>query len=517
MDVDSELCLSVDLGTGGPKVGLVTFDGEVIAHEVHHVATHHSDDGGATQDANEWWTLIRDATKRLLTSAATSPSRVKAVAVTGQYASTVPVDANGIPTGPCRTWMDMKGGRYSRKAIGGSFQGYNARKVLAFIRKTGGAPSPAGADPIGQILYLMHEQPDVVAATRWFMEPVDYLTMRFTGVASATHASRLAMWMTDNRNLSSYHYDEQLLGLVGIDGKYLPPLQPFGSIVGTVSGDVASELGLSIDTVVIAGTPDLHAAAIGAGATELYDTHLALSTTSWISCPVPKKKTDINHSIVSVPGLTNDSYLIIDSQDTGAKALEWLQGVLAGTGTKMSFEEMTSVAATSPPGANRVLFTPWLAGERSPVGNKNIRAGFTNLSVTTTTADLVRSVMEGVAANSAWLFKYVEKFAGRELSPIRLLGGGAQSTLWCQIYADTLNREVEQVSQPLLAQMRGAALLAAAALKHRHLSEVTTRTTGMAFHPNSEVVDKYRVRAAQLPSLYSRDKKWSRKHAVKGK
>lgn len=516
MDVDSELCLSVDLGTGGPKVGLVTFDGEVVAHEVHHVTTHHSDDGGATQDADEWWTMITDSTKRLLASSGTSPSRVKAVAVTGQYASTVPVDANGVPTGACRTWMDMKGRRYAREAIGGSFQGYNARKVLKFIRKTGGAPSPAGADPIGQMLYLLHEQPDVVAATRWFMEPVDYLTMRFTGVASATHASRLAMWMTDNRNLSSYHYDEQLLGLVGIDGKYLPPLQPFGSIIGTVSGDVASELGLSTDTVVIAGIPDLHAAAIGAGATELYETHLALSTTSWISCPVPKKKTDINHSIVSVPGLTNDSYLIIDSQDTGAKALEWLQGVLAGTGIKMSFEEMTSVAATSPPGANRVLFTPWLAGERSPVGNKNIRAGFTNLSVTTTTADLVRSVMEGVAANSAWLFKYVEKFAGRELSPIRLLGGGAQSTLWCQIYADTLNRDVEQVSQPLLAQMRGASLLASSALKHHHMGEATSRPSSVVFQPNSAVVDQYRDRAAQLPSLYSRDKKWSRKHAIKG-
>jgi xylulokinase len=182
----------------------------------------------------------------------------------------------------------------------------------------------------------------------------------------------------------------------------------------------------------------------------------------------------------------------------------------------MSFDEMTSVAATSPPGANGVLFTPWLAGERSPVGNKNIRAGFTNLSVTTTTADLVRSVMEGVAANSAWLFKYVEKFTGRELSPIRLLGGGAQSTLWCQIYADTLNRDVEQVPQPLLAQMRGAALLASTALNHRHLSDAMTRTTGVALQPNSEVVEKYRVRAAQLPSLYSRDKKWSRKHAVKG-
>jgi len=514
MSDETELCLSIDLGTGGPKIGLVTLDGDVVAHEVHHVTTHFGDDGAATQDAEEWWTLICDATKRLLAASRVAPSRIVAVAVTGQYASTVPVDVDGVPTGPCLTWLDTRGGRHSRKAVGGPFLGYNARKVLRFVKKTGGAPSTAGADPIGQMLTLLHDHRDVVAASRWFMEPVDYLTMRFSGQASSTHASRLASWMTDNRQLTTYEYDPQLLELVGLDASYLPPLLPFGSIVGTVKASVANELGIAPDAVVIAGIPDLHAAAIGAGATNLYDTHLALSTTSWISCPVPKKKTDVNHSIAAVPGLTNDSYVVINSQDTGAKALEWLQSVLAGSGTRLSFEEMTTLAATSPPGAHGVLFTPWLAGERSPIDNKKIRAGFTNLSVTTTTADLVRAVMEGVAANSAWLFKYVEKFAGQSLSPVRLLGGGAQSTLWCQIYADTLGREVEQVPEPLLAQLRGAALLASVALKRRRLHDAIGHASGRKFRPSPDVADLYRARAAQLPSLYARDKKWARKHTA---
>jgi xylulokinase len=300
--------------------------------------------------------------------------------------------------------------------------------------------------------------------------------------------------------------------MVGLDVSYLPPLRPFGSIVGTVTPSVATELGLSSDTVVITGIPDLHAAALGSGGTNFYDTHLALSTTSWISCPMPKKKTDINHSIASVPGLTNDSYIIINNQETGAKALEWLQEALAGTGAHMSFEAMTTLAATSPPGAHGVIFTPWLAGERSPIGNKKIRAGFSNLSVQTCTADLIRSVMEGVAANSAWLFKYVEKFAGRPLSPIRLLGGGAQSRLWCQMYADTLGCDVVQVSQPLLAQMRGAALLAFMALSERSIDEVSAPASGVTFHPTSGVADLYRARADQLPTLYARDKKWLLKH-----
>ncbi len=507
---DGDLCLSIDLGSGGPKVALVTLEGEILSYEVHHVATTFGDDGAATQDANEWWEIVRGATVRLV-GASRAAGKLRAVAVTGLFASTVPVDANGEPTGPCITWLDTRGARYSRRAVGGPFLGFNPRKALTFVRRTGGAPSTAGADPVGQMLYLQHEQHEVVTSTRWFMEPVDYLTMRFTGIASATHASRLAMWMTDNRQLDRYEYDETLLAMVGLDASRLPPLLPFGAIVGTLAPSVAGELGLSPEVVVMAGVPDVHAAAAGSGATSLYETHLALSTTSWISCPVPAKKTDMAHAIASVPGLSNNSYLVINNQETGAKALEWLRDVLAGGGEPMAYEEMTELAATSPPGARGVTFTPWLAGERSPVDNKWIRAGFTNLSVTTTRADLVRAVMEGVAANSAWLFGYVEKFAGRTLSPIRLVGGGAQSALWCQIYADTLNREVEQVSQPLLAQARGAALLAAVALKRRRLRDVVASASGGRFQPSSDA-EATLGRARQLPGLYERDKRWSRRH-----
>ena len=176
----------------------------------------------------------------------------------------------------------------------------------------------------------------------------------------------------------------------------------------------------------------------------------------------------------------------------------------------MTFDEMTALAATSPPGARGALFTPWLAGERSPIDNKKIRAGFTKLSVTTTTADLVRAVMEGVAANSAWLFSFVEKFAGQRLTPVRLLGGGAQSALWCQMYADVLDRPVEQVRDPLLAQLRGAALLAAVALATRTFGEPVP--AGTMYQPSS-ASELYRAKSGELASLYRRDRTWSRANA----
>jgi xylulokinase len=118
--------------------------------------------------------------------------------------------------------------------------------------------------------------------------------------------------------------------------------------------------------------------------------------------------------------------------------------------------------------------------------------------------------MEGVAANSAWLFRYVEKFAGTTLSPVRLLGGGAQSTLWCQLYADVLDRDVEQVPQPLLAQLRGAALLASIALKRRTLADPVA--LGRMFQPSASA-SFYQARSGQLERLYRRDRNWSRGNA----
>ena len=371
------------------------------------------------------------------------------------------------------------------------------------MRRTAGAPSLSGADPIGHILSFCAEHPDEAAATRWFLEPVDYLTMRFCGQATATHASMQGAWLTDVRHLDRLAYDRQLLDAVGVDGTRLAPLRPIGSIVGTVTPDVASSLGLPATAVVVTGLPDLQAAALGAGATAPYATHVALSTTSWVSCPVPKKKTDVGHSIATVPGLTADSYLVVNNQDTGAKALEWFRGVLAAGGPAPSYEELTSLAASVPAGSRGVLFTPWLAGERSPVANRRARGGFTNVALTTGTPELVRAVLEGVAANSRWLFGHVEKFCGRTLSPVRLVGGGAQSPLWCQVFADALDRPVEQVPEPMYAQLRGMAALAAVAVGQRTLAEIdAARPHGQVFEPDPQRVEVMARVTTELVQLY---------------
>jgi len=497
-------CLAVDIGTGGPKVGLVSLTGVIAWNDHVAVTTRRLERGGAVQDAEEWWRLLGDITRRAMASGVVRPEQVVAVSITGQWASTVPVDAAGCPVGDCVLWQDTRGGRYARKVIGGPVAGYAPKAAFQWIRRSGGAPSANGADPIGHMLLIEHDQPDVARAARWYLEPVDYLSMRFTGVAAASHASMTGAWLTDNRHLDRLEYDPVLVKMSGVDASKLPPLRPTGSVIGTVTDDVAAAMGLPAGVVVVTGTPDLHSGACGAGAVIDYETHLAISTSAWIGAPVPFKKTSILNQIASVPGLRPDRYLIANNHETGGLCLEWLRTSLFAD---LDYGTMTDLAAKSAPGAGDVLFTPWLNGERSPVDDRRARGGFHNLSLATGGADLVRAVLEGVAYNSRWLHDAVEGFAKRRLDSIRMIGGGAQSDLWCQIHADVMDRSIERVTEPLNANLRGAAIFAGLALGAVRPQEVRGLVAVDAtFSPDPGTRATYDRLYAEFPKLYKAQK-----------
>ena len=515
---DDAWVLAVDQGTGGPKVGLVSLSGTVAWHEHLAVPTDHGPDGAATQDAGSWWDLIRDAGARALGSGTIDPASVVAVSCTGQWASTVPVDAEGTPVGPCQLWSDTRGGVHSRKVIAGPVAGYAPLPLVTWIRHSGGAPSTSGADPIGHILHLERDEPEVARLARWYLEPVDYLAMRFTGRAAASPASMAGAWLTDNRRPDHLAYDPVLVRRAGVPVDKLPPLVPTASVVGTVLPRVAADLGLPDGVQVVAGTPDLHSACVGSGAVLAHQPHVAISTTSWISCPYAKKKTDPFRQMATVPGIVPGLNLVANNQESGGRALEWLKDTLATStdpgGAPPSYDDLTALAATAAPGSGRVIFTPWLAGERSPVDDRTARGGFHNLSLRTGRADLARAVLEGVALNSRWLAEGLEHLVGRPLGAYRAIGGGATSALWCSIYADVLGRPVEQVADPVLANLRGAALIAGLALGAVTPAEVHGLVPVAATHvPDPERTAVYDQLFAEFPKLYSAQRKIFRRLA----
>lgn len=483
----SDYVLAIDLGTSGPKVALVGADGGVVGGEFEAIDLNLLPDGGAEQDPHQWWSTIGAATRRVLASH--PDAHIIAVSVTSQWSGTVAVDSDGQPIGNAIIWMDTRGEPYIAELIGGPVQaqGYDLRKARKWIQLTGGAPTKAGKDPIAHILYLRNEVPETYRSTRWFLEPKDYINFRLTGEARASFDSITLHWLTDNRDPARIDYHEDLLAYAGIERSLLPDLVPATATIGEVTDPAASALGIEPGIPVLAGTPDVHSAAIGSGTTTDGAGSLYVGTSSWITCHVSFKKTDLPHNIASLPAAIPGRYLVLNEQETAGKAIEWLAAILYPDETDRNsvYANMGDIAGSVLPGSGGVIFTPWLYGERTPVEDATLRGGFFNQSLETGRAEMIRAVYEGVAYNSRWLLGHVEKIAGARLDPIVMAGGGALSSAWGQIFADVLDRTIKQAEDPIMVNVRGAGLLAHVALGNLAWDDVPGLVpTTATYHPN---------------------------------
>lgn len=465
------LVLAVDLGTSGPKVALVTPRGEVVDIRIGTNGVTFLPGGGAEQDPDDWWAAIKTATADLLAGNPGAADRIAVIGCTSQWSGTVAVDRNGRHLMNAIIWMDTRGAPYVNQITGGllKLEGYGLRRLFTWLRLTGGIPVRSGKDPIAHILFIKHVYPEIYRATYKFLEPKDYLNLRFTGLYAASHESITLHWLTDNRDIHNIRYHDDLIRLSTVERDKLPELRRAVDILGPIRSDVAQELGLPEGIPVITGTPDMHSAAIGSGAVADYEPHLYIGTSSWLTCHIPFKKTDLFHNLASLPSAVPGRYFIANEQETAGACLSFLRDNILYADDALARPERVEnvyplfdrMVKTIPAGSEKLIFTPWLHGERTPVDNPLVRGGFHNISLRTTRAHMIRAVFEGVAYNTRWLLRYLERFSGRRLDNIRVVGGGANSDIWCQIHADVLNRTMKQVKNPVEANVRGVGLLAA--------------------------------------------------------
>ena len=462
--------LAIDLGSGGPKSAVISGNGKVTASAAERVPIILLPNGGAEQDPAAWWSGALRTAKKAIADSGVSPGSIIAVICTSQFSVAVPVDENGDHLMNAIHWLDSRGGRYNREIIRGfpSIQGYGIGKLLKWVRLTGMAPTHSGVDDIGHILFVKNERPDIYRKTHKFLEPLDYLNLRLTGKIAATQESMITMLLVDARTWGCTEYDDRLLRLAGLPREKFPDLLPNRSVIGPLLPSVAAELGLSPSTPVIAGLYDTNASAIGSGAIQDFDGIIYIGTSLVLTCHLPFKKTDLFHTMTTMPSGIKDRYLLFAEQGTGGKALEFfLRNIVYaddafGTGDMPddAFIRANTIAAGAPAGCDGVLFMPWLNGTICPQENGDARGGFFNMSLSSTRSLMTRAVLEGLAYNSRWTLQFAEKFSGRTFPSFRFAGGGALSPLWAQIHADILGRPVNVVEDPTHTTLRGAALLA---------------------------------------------------------
>ncbi len=522
--------LAIDLGTSGCKCAVVGLDGIVAKWAFSPVETRIVGHSGAEQNPEDWWTAFLSTAADVVKQARKDRLEISAICASTQGEGTVAVDQDGEPLTRALTWLDMRGGPAIRDQAGArrmSIAGYNPTKLARWIRLTGGAPALSGKDPAGHMLFIKTEWPEVYEKTHCFLNVLDFMNLRLTGRMVATRDSILTSWVTDNRNPADIHYHDGLIRQLGIARSKLPEILDCTEVVGYLRPDVAETIGLSAHVPVVAGSIDFAAAAIGSGAVRDGEVHLYIGTSSWMGAHVPKKKTDVQSQIASVPCALKDRYLMSAQQSAAGSNLSFLRDqiffnrdeLLQNEDLPEVYKILDIIAARVPAGARGLIYTPWLFGERCPIDDAAVRAGLLNVSMQHNREDLIRAVMEGVALNTNWALQSVRKYlSGYPVHEITIIGGGGSSDTWCQIFADVTNTAIRQPESPIAANAIGSAFIAGVALGEINFDDVPAMArTKAVYRPTpahretydesyATFVDAYRSLGPFYQRLNSRNK-----------
>ncbi|MEO1933997.1 MAG: FGGY-family carbohydrate kinase [Myxococcales bacterium] len=505
----SQYILSIDLGTGGPKVALVSDDGAIAASALRGVTTNFLGPDAAEQDPEEVWAAIMSAVKEVVRVADVPASAILGMSCTSQYFSIVPIDAAGLPVGPMIPWMDGRGAPHTLSL-------YQAHPNLAtqWIERTGMPPLPTGNDSLSHMLFLKNERPEIYDRAAKLVEPSDYVTARLTGNCVTNACTAFAQLLTDNRRLDQVDYHSELLATSGIDREKLADLVPIGSCQGTLKEDIAREIGLPSSTKVFTGVNDTHAAAMGTGVFRRGHGALNIGTTCQVLAFVDEMKTDLDNWILSMPGPIRGRYMVMSEVGLGGKPLEhfitkvaFAKDALADHSIDDPFANVEKALRSTPAGSGGLLYLPWLSGSQSPHANASMRGGFLNMSLETDRMDMLRSVLEGVSHSLYWVLPAVERFIGEDIEELEFSGGGAVSNVWSQIMADIMNRPVHQLAEPRFVNNRGTALLAFHELGVTSLADFDkNHRIAQTYHPKPENRGMYDRLFEQFKAAWERNR-----------
>ncbi len=442
--------LALDLGTSVLKAGLVGLDGSVIAAA--RAAYPTIEDGGlAEQRPEDWWAAVVEATGELLEGTPSGPGpaavgagpaaggvrgggrrlarpEIVAVALDGQGPTCVATGADGRPVRRAIAWSD-------RRAIPERDELASATGLPGWL--LGILPSA---------LWIERHEPATGSATVAYLAAWEWLGRRLSGVMAATATAEQEV------------PDAAIVATAGLPRSKVPDPVAAGSVLGGLTTDAAMALGIRPGIPVVAGLNDAYASCLGAGLLHAGD---ALDTggSSGGLVVYTDARPSVSRAWIA-PAPLAGRWLVGGAMAATGRALDWLRlDVLAGAFTT---EELLSAAAATPPGAEGLVFLPYLAGERSPIWDAEARGVFAGLTLRHHRGHLTRAVLEGAAFALRDVAEPIVS-AGYPIDHLRVCGGPARGETWNRIKADVLGVPVE-VPEVTDTAMLGAAVLGSVAI-----------------------------------------------------
>ena len=440
-----------------------------------------SDDGGAEQDTEEWWAALCMTTREVLKKAGIMPREIEGLAFCSQMQGSVFVDENGNALRRPMNYLDQKGVREYKACMGSGIIKVSGCSPYKLVRNliVNYAASTSAKDPIWKYKWVENNEPEVFRKTYKWLDIGDYLVARCTGRIVRTADSAFATFLYDTRK-GKEGWNRGLLKMYRVKPEHMPEIIDCTDLVGGLTEKAAAELGLVKDIPVFGGGGDTSFVNIGAGCTRPGDTHIYVGTSGWVSTYLDHQTVDINAMITGVLSARHGYFNYYAELETAGKCFEWVRDHLAMDEVNVYLDQTTITDVESkyvslydylsdevskvPPGANGVIFTPWLHGNRCPFEDSNAGGMFFNIRIQNGKRDMIRAVLEGICYHLRWLLES-EMRKVKTSDTIRFVGGGALSAVTCQMLADITGRTIETVSNPQDAGAVGTALVVAAGIK----------------------------------------------------
>jgi len=475
--------LGIDLGTSSVKLLLVDDAQAVVDEHAVGLTVQRPQPLWSEQDPESWWQAACEAASALRARRRAEMARVRGVGLAGQMHGATLLDARDRVLRPAILWND---GRSKAQCRTLEEREPRTRAI------TGNRAMPGFTAP--KLLWVAEHEPEVFRAVARVLLPKDYLRLRLTG-DHATDASDAAgtLWL----DVAARAWSPAMLAASGLDAPAMPRVYEGTEPTGVVRPDVADAWGLPRGVVVAAGAGDNAAGAAGAGVVRPGDAFLSLGTSGVYFVAgerfAPNPERAVHAFCHCLPRAWHQMSVLLSA----ASCLTWITHA-TGAASEAALLDEIAQAERDP----RVVFLPYLSGERTPHDDPDAKGVLFGMTHATTRADLGRAVLEGVA------FAFVDAQdalldAGTSIGTVRVIGGGARSPLWGRILASALGRELVYPAGAEHGPAFGAARLARVAVTGEDPHAVCTPPpTATTVAPERALQDLYRARVATYRRLY---------------
>ncbi len=435
----SRYLLGVDIGTSGCRAALFAPDGRLAAQETEAYGVSYPAPGWAEQRPDDWWEGVCRAVRRV--AEAVPPEDIAAVGVDGQSWAAVAVDGEGRVLAPTPIWTDTR-------AQDACEEMRSCMPEEEWFRVGMNPLQPGYTLP--KILWYRRHRPEVYERARWILQSNSFIVYRLTGRVTQDLSQGYGLQCFSMRGGA---WDPEAIRRLGLRPSLLPDILHCHAVAGAVTAAAAAQTGLLPGTPVVAGGLDAACATLGVGVIDPGQTQEQGGQAGGMSVCMDACAGDPR--LILGRHVVPDRYLLQGGTTGGGGALKWLRQTVC---PELSFEEMSDLARTVPPGSGGLLFLPYLAGERSPIWNPDAKGVFFGLTYAHTRAHMIRAVMEGTAYALLHNLETARQ-AGARVRVMRATGGSANSLVWTQIKSDVTDTVIE-VPASDTATVLGAAILA---------------------------------------------------------